>query len=109
MKNLLLDMPAEQSDLVQNKISDGKFTINNEEYSLECNKDNGKTHSHGGTQGFDTKNWKANILKDGIEFTYEKPDMENGYPGNVKASVIYKFDNENNLHINTRHLLTKTP
>ncbi len=82
-----------------NKISDGKFTINNEEYSLECNKDNGKTHSHGGTQGFDTKNWKANILKDGIEFTYEKPDMENGYPGNVKASVIYKFDNENNLHI----------
>ena len=82
-----------------NKISDGKFTINNEEYSLECNKDNRNTHSPGGTPGFDTKNWKANILKDGIEFTYEKPDMENGYPGNVKASVIYKFDNENNLHI----------
>lgn len=82
-----------------NKISDGKFTINNEEYTLECNKDNGKTHSHGGTQGFDTKNWKANILKDGIEFTYEKADMESGYPGNVKASVIYKFDNDNNLHI----------
>lgn len=82
-----------------NKISDGKFAINGEEYSLECNKDNGKTHSHGGTQGFDTKNWKANILKDGIEFTYDKPDMENGYPGNVKASVIYKFDNDNNLHI----------
>ena len=82
-----------------NKISDGKFSINGEEYTLECNKDNGKTHSHGGTQGFDTKNWKANILKDGIEFTYDKYDMENGYPGNVKASVIYKFDNDNNLHI----------
>ncbi len=82
-----------------NKISDGKFSINGEEYTLECNKDNGKTHSHGGTQGFDTKNWKANILKDGIEFTYNKPDMENGYPGNVKARVIYKFDNDNNLHI----------
>lgn len=82
-----------------NKISNGKFSINGEEYTLECNKDNGKTHSHGGTQGFDTKNWKANILKDGIEFTYDKYDMENGYPGNVKASVIYKFDNDNNLHI----------
>lgn len=82
-----------------NKISDGKFSINGKEYTLECNKDNGKTHSHGGTQGFDTKNWKANILKDGIEFTYDKYDMENGYPGNVKASVIYKFDNDNNLHI----------
>ncbi|MBE7710492.1 MAG: galactose-1-epimerase, partial [Cyanobacteria bacterium SIG32] len=26
-------------------------------------------------------------------------DMESGYPGNVQASVIYKFDNNNNLHI----------
>ena len=25
--------------------------------------------------------------------------MEGGYPGNVKASVIYKFDNNNNLNI----------
>ncbi len=82
-----------------NKISDGKFVLDGKDYSLECNKDNGKSHSHGGTQGFDTKNWKANILKDGIEFTYEKKDMESGYPGNVKASVIYKFDNDNNLHI----------
>ncbi len=83
-----------------NKISDGKFTINGKEYSLECNKDNGKSHSHGGTQGFDVKNWKANILKDGIEFTYLKKDMESGYPGNVEAKVTYKFDNDNNLHIN---------
>lgn len=82
-----------------NKINNGKFTIDNHEYTLECNKDNGKTHSHGGTQGFDTKNWKANILKDGIEFTYTKKDMESGYPGNVEASVTYKFDNNNNLHI----------
>jgi len=82
-----------------NKISDGKFVINGVEYNLECNKDNGKSHSHGGTQGFDVKNWKANVLKDGIEFTYLKKDMENGYPGNVKASVIYKFDNDNKLHI----------
>ena len=82
-----------------NKISNGKFTINEKEYNLECNKDNGKSHSHGGTQGFDVKNWEANVLKDGIEFTYLKKDMESGYPGNVQASVIYKFDNNNNLHI----------
>ena len=82
-----------------NKINGGKFKLNNEEYSLECNKDNGKTHSHGGTQGFDTKNWKAKTLPDGIEFTYLKPDMESGYPGNVETKVTYKFDNNNNLHI----------
>lgn len=82
-----------------NKINDGKFTINDKTYELEKNKDNGKTHCHGGSQGFDVKNWKAQILQDGIKFTYLKPDMEAGYPGNVEASVTYKFDNDNKLHI----------
>ena len=82
-----------------NKISEGKFVIDGQKYNLECNKDNGKSHCHGGSAGFDVKNWKPEILSDGIKFTYNKKDMENGYPGNVEASVTYKFDNENNLHI----------
>lgn len=85
-----------------NKIDGGKFQIDGVEYRLETNKDNGKTHCHGGSEGFDTKNWKAKILKDGIEFTYLKKDMESGYPGNVETSVTYKFDNNNNLHIKYR-------
>lgn len=84
---------------VANKINNGEFTINGKTYELEKNKDNGKTHCHGGSEGFDVKNWKANILKDGIEFTYTKKDMEGGYPANTDAKVIYKFDNDNNLHI----------
>lgn len=82
-----------------NKINNGKFRINDKEYKLECNKDNGKTHSHGGSEGFDTKNWKAEVLKDGIKFTYIKKDMEGGYPGNVTATVTYQLDNKNRLHI----------
>ena len=82
-----------------NKINNGSFTINGEEYKLECNKDNGKTHCHGGSQGFDVKNWNAEIIKDGIKFTYNKKDGESGYPGNVKASVTYKFTNNNELQI----------
>lgn len=82
-----------------NKINKGTFKIDENEYKLECNKDNGLTHSHGGSNGLDVKNWKAETLKDGIKFTYLKKDMEGGYPGNVKVSVIYNFDNENNLHI----------
>lgn len=82
-----------------NKISEGKFILNGEEYQLECNKDNGKSHSHGGTNGLDVQNWKSRALKDGVEFTYTKKDMENGYPGNVKYKVIYRLDDENQLHI----------
>ena len=82
-----------------NKIDGGKFQLNNKEYTLECNKDNGRTHSHGGQEGFDRKNWNCEVLSDGIKFTYVKKDMEGGYPANVKASVVYKFDNDNRLHI----------
>lgn len=82
-----------------NKISNGEFSIGEETYELEKNKDNGKTHCHGGSQGFDVRNWQAQVLKDGIKFTYLKPDMEAGYPGNVEATVTYKFDNDNKLHI----------
>lgn len=82
-----------------NKIAGGKFFINGEAYELEKNKDGGKTHCHGGSQGLDVKLWDSKILSDGIEFTYKKSDMENGYPGNVDIKVTYKFDNNNNLHI----------
>lgn len=82
-----------------NKISNGTFNLNNIDYQLECNKDNGKTHSHGGSEGLDLKNWQTTVLKDGLKFTYLKKDMENNYPGNVEISVTYKFDNNNNLHI----------
>ncbi len=83
-----------------NKISNGKFILNGKEYQLECNKDNGKSHSHGGTNGLDVQNWKSRVLRDGIEFSLVKKDMENGYPGNVKYKVIYRLDEDNKLHIN---------
>ena len=82
-----------------NKIAGGKFAINGEVYELEKNKDNGRTHCHGGSEGLDVKLWSTKILVDGIEFSYRKADMENGYPGNVDMTVTYKFDNDNNLHI----------
>ncbi len=84
---------------VANKIDKGEFAIGEETYKLETNKDNGKTHCHGGSDGFDLKNWTPKVLPDGVEFTYNKKDMESGYPGNVEAKVVYKFDNNNNLHI----------
>lgn len=82
-----------------NKISGGKFSLGDKEYQLECNKDSGENHSHGGSEGLDVQNWKAKVLKDGIEFSYHKKDNESGYPGNVLITVTYKLDNNNNLHI----------
>ncbi len=82
-----------------NKINKGTFKLGDKEYKLDCNKDNGQTHSHGGKEGLDVKNWNAEVLKDGVKFTYTKKDMEGGYPANVKMSVTYKFDNNNRLSV----------
>lgn len=82
-----------------NKINKGSFKLGEKEYKLDCNKDNGLTHSHGGKEGLDVKNWNAEVLKDGVRFTYNKKDMEGGYPANVNMSVTYKFDNNNNLSV----------
>ena len=82
-----------------NKINKGTFKLGEKEYKLDCNKDNGQTHSHGGKEGLDVKNWKPEVLKDGVKFTYTKKDMEGGYPANVKMSVTYKFDNNNKLSV----------
>ena len=82
-----------------NKIGDGKFSINGKEYQLETNKDNGKTHCHGASAGFDMKMWKSEVLPNGVKFTLERPDGEGGYPGNLKASVTYTFDDNNNLRV----------
>ena len=76
-----------------NRIARGKFSLNGVEYQLPCN--NGVNHLHGGFKGFDKRVW--NVTKDGnvLHLTYFSKDGEEGYPGNVTASVNFTLlDNE---------------
>lgn len=82
-----------------NKIGGGTFTLNGTQYKLECNKDSGKTHCHGASAGFDTKNWDYEIIKNGVKFSLKRPDNEGGYPGNLEINVSYIFDEDNKLRI----------
>jgi aldose 1-epimerase len=80
-----------------NRIADGKFTLDGKEYSLPLN--NGKNSLHGGVKGFDTVLWNIKKLKGrdyvGLELKYTSQDGEEGYPGNLDVTVIYKLDNKN--------------
>ena len=82
-----------------NRIAKGKFTLDGTEYTLAQN--NGGNHLHGGIKGFDKVIWSANQIETGdseaIEFTYLSQDGEEGYPGNLNCSVIYKLTDSDEL------------
>src|SRR6185369_3561929 len=57
-----------------------------------------------GLKGFDKKVWKSRPLRGlsreaAVEFTYTSPDGEEGYPGTLKAKVIYTLTDDNELRI----------
>ena len=85
-----------------NRIGKGKFTLDGKQYSLSVN--NGENTLHGGAKGFDKVVWKAKEVKSagavGVEFNYVSKDGEEGYPGNLSATVVYWLTNNNEFKIN---------
>ncbi|MFP6899899.1 MAG: aldose epimerase family protein [Opitutales bacterium] len=84
-----------------NRIADGNFTLEGNQYSLATN--NGKNHLHGGVRGFDKHIWEgtSSIGKDSVSatFTRTSPDGEEGYPGALTVKVIYTLNNSDELRI----------
>ncbi len=84
-----------------NRIANGKFTLDEVEYTLAQN--NGKNHLHGGIKGFDKVVWYATPIKNDdavkLKLDYLSKDGEEGYPGNLKVSVIYTLTDDNALKI----------
>jgi aldose 1-epimerase len=80
-----------------NRIAKGKFTLEGVDYTLAIN--NAPNALHGGPTGWHSRVWDAQVLKNtdypAVRFTYNKPDMEEGFPGNVVAEVVYTWtDND---------------
>ncbi|WP_080055742.1 aldose epimerase family protein [Spirosoma aerolatum] len=83
-----------------NRIANGKFTLDGQEYTLAQN--NNGNHIHGGPTGFDKRLWQA-TPKDGAEpavvLEYTAKDGEEGYPGNLAVTVTYTLQKDNGLRI----------
>lgn len=84
-----------------NRIAKGKFTLNGKEYRLAVN--DGENHLHGGLVGFDKVVWDAEEIRNeaeiGIRLTYLSKDGEEGYPGNLRTTVTYLLNDQNELAI----------
>jgi aldose 1-epimerase len=84
-----------------NRIAKAKFTLDGKEYKLAANND--VNALHGGLKGFDKRVWKASDINtdsiSSIKFTYDSKDMEEGYPGNLHAEVVYTLTKDNELKI----------
>jgi len=86
---------------VCNRIAEGKFTLDGKNYLLAVN--NGPNHLHGGLVGYDKRFFSPEIFEDnqsvGVKLSYFSPDLEEGYPGNLKVTCTYTLNNENELVI----------
>jgi aldose 1-epimerase len=84
-----------------NRIAKGRFSLDGKEYKLATN--NGPNHLHGGINGFDRKNWRAetsiNTDSASLLLSATSPDGDEGYPGEVRTTVTYTLSRNNELRI----------
>ncbi|HEY9262950.1 aldose epimerase family protein [Chitinophaga sp.] len=81
-----------------NRIANAKFKLDGKEYSLAANND--VNSLHGGLKGFDKVVWTATLAGDSsLQLVYSSKDGEEGYPGNLQATVVYTLTPDNALQI----------
>ena len=84
-----------------NRIGHAQFVLDGKTYTLA--KNNGENTLHGGIKGFNKALWTLKILpaKGGqsLELGYVSKDGEEGFPGNLKVTVIYTLTDASALKI----------
>lgn len=82
-----------------NRIPDGKFTIDDVEYTLPVN--NVVNTIHGGAGGFNGVVWDAEMIDpQTLALTYVSPDGDQGFPGTLTTTILYTLTEENEIEIN---------
>lgn len=100
------DTPAEYQDVRGylgavigrngNRIANAQVTIDGTCYQLEAN--NNENNLHSGKNGFHAAIWSAVEADDThVVLTYDSPDGEQGFPGNMKVSVTYTLTDAGEL------------
>ena len=90
-----------------NRIANGKFLLDGQEYSLTIN--NGPNSLHGGPTGFHARVWDAEqVPPQSLKLHYLSADGEEGFPGNLDVTVVYTLSNQNEFIITYSAVTDKT-
>lgn len=82
-----------------NRISNAKFVLDGVEYHVAQNR--GKHNIHSDKEhGFHKVLWDAEIIaENAVKFSYLSPDGDQGFPGEVKISIVYTVTEADGLMI----------
>ncbi|XP_006624842.1 aldose 1-epimerase-like isoform X2 [Apis dorsata] len=90
---------------VANRIKKGEFTLKGKKYHLTKNE--GQNHLHGGTKGWNSKIWHADVQYNQLVLSLLSEDGDEGYPGDTIASVIFQLTKDGELCIEMKVFVTK--
>ena len=95
---------------VANRIGGGRFVLDGHEHRLATN--DGANHLHGGRRGFDRRSWTVVESRGGetasVRFRLTSADRDEGYPGQLTATVIYTLAPDDSLRIDYEATTTAT-
>ena len=84
-----------------NRIAGGRFSLDGQAFQLPQN--NNGNSLHGGTQGFDKRNWRIVSVSSGptarVVMGLTSADGDQGYPGRLEVTVTYSLDDGGDLTI----------
>jgi aldose 1-epimerase len=90
-----------------NRIANGKFSLNGNEYALPLN--SGGQTLHGGMRGFDSVVWNVDSVSETeIVFSYISADGEEGFPGELHVVMTYSLTENNEFKITYKATTDKT-
>ncbi len=82
-----------------NRIADGRFTLDGVDVQLTRN-ERDTTHLHGGHLGFSRRLWSVEDFgADHVRLAIRRPDGDEGYPGEVAATVTYSLETGGTLRM----------
>lgn len=89
-----------------NRIAHGKFQLRGKEYNLAIN--NGPNHLHGGPTGFHARVWDAEQINEhSLVLRYTSAYYEEGFPGELKMTVLFTLTEDNELMIDYKGTTNK--